>query len=173
MTAEVEFVLDVLGSVVDSVDTDYEATLVRIDRDTPLLYEGGGALSSATSRRTKSVDLDEPAAVSASFTGRSTDPIGTEYDHDVEATVSARLEAAHLSEYGAIDPAGVDGVPFDELRDRVRAAILAERTFPSVGRSDTSYTHLRLENETNVSGDEGDYYRYDVDIVFEGYEELP
>lgn len=173
MTAEVEFVLDVLGGVVDSVDTDYGVDLVRIDRDEPTLYEGGGDLASASSRRTKSVDLDEPAAVSASFSGRDTTAIGTEYDHDVEATVDLRLEAVHASEYGAIDPDGVDGVPFDELRERVRTALLAERTFPSVGRNGTSYTHLRLENEADVSGDEGDYFRYNLDVVFEGYEELP
>ncbi len=170
MIPEVEWLLTVIGPVVDSVATDYDATVVRVDRNTPRVYRCSGTLSDADSRRTKEVGLEHQAAVGVAYTEESSTPIGIGYDYDIERTASLRVEGVHLSDHGAIDPDGDHGVPFGELWRRVRRALLAERTHPDVGRPNTRYRDLVINNVTDRSPDNADYYRTDADVVFRGYE---
>lgn len=137
----------------------------RIDRDDSDILERGIHRASD--------DLNRSVYVGAGLATRTTSPIGTEYDHDLQTAVGVRIEAAHHSEWGKVDPSGDNGVPFDEIVQGVRAAILQEREFPSPERGNTEYTHLALANDQDRSADYADYYRYDFDVLFEGFETLP
>lgn len=163
MNPEVEFVLDAIDSNYGEALED--VPLKRVDRDNSDILEDDV--------HTRTGKLEETNFVGARFADRSPTPIGTEYDHRIEAVVGVRIEGMHHSEYGHIDPDGVEGVDWDELVRKIRRAILTERKFPDVGRSDTGYTYLSLANEVDTSSEYADYYRYDMDILFFGFEELP
>lgn len=171
MTAEVDWVLSQFASVVTSVGKDYTlqngdaVTLKRINRDESEILEGN--------IRDRKGELRQAAYVGATFADRAPTPIGTEYDHRVEAVVGVRIEGLHHSEFGHVDPDGTNGIPFDELVRRLRDALLAERTFPNVGSPDATYTDLQITNEAPQSSDYQDYYRHDFDVLFRGYEDLP
>ncbi|PSP80168.1 hypothetical protein BRC81_02970 [Halobacteriales archaeon QS_1_68_20] len=175
---EVEWVLDQLGSVVDSVATDYtlqngdSVELKRVDRDESRVYEGSQTLDMSTPIRDREGELQDAAYVGARLADVASDPVGTEYDHAREAVVGLRLEGLHHGKYGHVDPDGDEGVPWEELKQRVRNALLAQRTWPNAGRTDVSYTDLRLTNEAPQSAQYGDYYRWDVDVLFNGFEDI-
>ncbi|QLH78675.1 hypothetical protein HZS55_15875 [Halosimplex rubrum] len=139
--------------------------LERVDRDESQLLEQGV--------RSHTAELQNANIVGASLADYMTSVVGTEYDHAVEAIVGLRIAGLHHSEWGHIDPDGSDGAPWSSLVATVRRALLRERTWPAVGRPDVSYTDLQLVNPAPQSSNYGDYYRYDVDVQFRGYEELP
>lgn len=161
---EVDWTLAQLGSVVGSLTVP----LRRVDRDESELLEGD------ISKRT--ADLTDANYVGASLADVSNEPVGTEYDHDREVVVGVRIEGLTHREYGYVDPSGSAGVPFDAdggLVDRIRDAILVERHYPAAGKSGVTYTDLQITNEAPQSSDYQDYYRYDFDLVLNGYEDLP
>ncbi|MEA5387123.1 hypothetical protein VB779_08680 [Haloarculaceae archaeon H-GB11] len=160
MSSEVEWVLDELSSVVAAVSEP----LVRVNRDTSELLED--------SARSMTGDLTDANFVGATLADVSSTPIGTEYDHRREAVVGVRIEGLHHSEWGHIDPDGVEGIAFDSLVNQIRDALLAQRTFPDAGGTDVSYTDLRIENEAPQSANYSDYFRHDLDVRFVGYENL-
>jgi hypothetical protein len=174
MSAEVEFVLDTLASVV----TNQTHPLRRVDRDNTLTYLGDNTVANTADSdilETKEGDLTEANYVGVSFVDENTEPIGTEYDHDIERVVGVRIEGLDSDEWGYIDPDGNDGVPFtgsNSLSKAIRDAILDKRSFPSVGAPDVGYHSLRIDNYEADSNSHGDYYRTDFDVVFEGYEDL-
>jgi len=141
-----------------------EPPLEIIDRDNAALEDDD---------RSMSIDLQSANAVGLSTADVSTSPIGTSYDHDLEHVVGVRIEGAHADEWGHIDPDGQDGAPFDSLVRFVRRAILRLRRFPTPGRPEAQYHSLRLQNAAPRSQEYGDYYRYDIDVVFDGFETLP
>lgn len=163
MSTEVDWVLAQLQSVVNAQPADHP--LKRVDRDESKILKG--------SIQTQTAELQSANYVGATLADIASDPIGTEYDHDREAVVGVRIEGLDHSEYGHIDPGGSNGVPFDDLVHDIREAILSGRAFPDAGRTGVSYTHLELQNEAPQSSNYADYYRYDADVVFHGYEELP
>lgn len=148
--------------VVDRAHDEYDAG------DGPASWGDSGSTD-----RSRGGDLTDANIVSVAPGGESTSPIGTAYDLDVERTASVRIEAVHHSEWGYIDPHGEQGIPWPALVRVVRRAILRARTAPQTDTPDTSYTHLRLANQTDQSADYYDYYRADLDIVFDGFETLP
>lgn len=161
---EVDWTLTQLGSVVGSVTTP----LRRIDRDESTILDGDV--------RDHTADLKKANYVGATRADVSNDPVGTEYDHRREVVVGLRIEGLHHSEWGHVDPAGSNGIPFGDdggLVDKIREALLAERTYPAAGGNGVTYTDLRLQNEASQSNNYQDYYRHDVDVVFRGYESLP
>lgn len=173
---EVQFVLDAVkdnlvgagnagagyfGAGYDSLD---DIPVRRIDRDNSDILEAD--------IHTHSAELQEANFVGAGFQTRDATPIGTEYDHRVQNAVGVRIEGAHVSEYGHIDPTGKDGVPWRQFVQGVRTAITHERTFPDSGAGNTSYTHLELTNGSDQSSDYSDYFRYDFDVLFVGFEAL-
>lgn len=158
---EVDWVLEQFESVKNSV----AGPLTRVDRDDSELLEGA--------IRDRRGDLQTSNFVGATFTGRSSTPIGTEYHHDLDVVVGVRIEGLHHSEFGYIDPDGHEGVAFDELVNQLRDAILSQRKRPSPDRPDISYRHLRVVNEAPQSSNYADYYRHDFDVRFVGYEDLP
>lgn len=162
---EVQWVLDQLQSVVNNQPADYP--LERIDRDNSEILEG--------SVDTRRAELQDANYVGAALVDRSTSPIGTEYDHDVEAVVGVRIEG-YSGDFGNIDPDGQDGVVFagdGGLVEQIRDAVLVKRTFPAAGGSDTEYTHVAIQNEAPQSSNYADYWRHDFDLVFSGFETLP
>lgn len=173
---EVQFVLDAIknnwGAVGTATvgsstvgDSIGDVPLERIDRDNSDFLER--SLSS------KTADLQDSNYVGATLASRDTSPIGTEYDHDIEAVVGVRIEGLDAADYGHIDPEGADGVVWRDLIRRLLRTILTERVCPDVDRQQTAYTDLRVANQAPQSDDYDDYYRYDFDILFNGYEELP
>jgi len=175
MSEEVDFILDELASVVAA----QSEPLRRIDRDRDITYVGAAAVANTSDDdiiRTKSGDPTVANYVGASLADESLTPIGTEYDHDIERTVAVRVEGADVTQGGHIDPADNNGVPFagaDGLVDAVREAILAERTFPAASGPDIDYHSLRVENVSPDLAAADFTYRTDLDVVFEGYEDLP
>jgi len=161
VTAEVDWVLDQLGSVVGSTTTP----LRRVNRDDSRVLE--------QDIRSVESELQEANYVGATHVDTVQDPIGTEYDVDREVVVGVRVTGLHHSEWGHVDPDGQEGIPFDELVRRCKDALWTERTWPAAGPDGSvSYTHLELQNEANTSEQYADFYRADWDVVFSGYEEL-
>lgn len=166
---EVDWVLDQVGSVVDAQPEDHP--LYRIDRDNSLRYDGGGAFDMSGSIRTRTGELQSANFVGAGWVDRARTPIGTNYDYAVENVVGVRVEGLHHSEFGHVDPAGASGVVFTTLVDDIQDAIDDAATFPSVTGALGSYTDLVITNEAPASAGWADYYRFDFDVVFSGYEE--
>lgn len=129
--------------------------------------------------RSHTEDLQADNYVGVSYADRTPTPIGTEYDSQTDVTVNVRIEGLHVSEHGYVNPSNSlppssagDPVPWTPLVKEIRAAIEADRTFPSTGEADIDYTSLVVRNENPLAYEYGDYYRHDFDVVFEGYEEL-
>ena len=174
MTAEVEWLLDQFESVVDAQPDAHP--LYRVDRDQPLVYETGESLDMQTPLRERTGELKQANYVGVSHADTSSNPIGTEFDNEVERIVSVRVEGLHHSEWGHVDPDGEDGVVFDDdtgLVADLQTALQTEREWPDVSRSDTTYTHLLLQSYGARSVEYADYYRYDFEVLFDGFEELP
>jgi len=172
MTAEVEWVLQRIDDYFSYGGGGYgetafggEPTLKRVNRDRSEVLEG--------SIRTREADLQDANYVGAALADRSSEALGTEFNLRVETIVGIRVEGLHHTEYGFIDEDDEEGVPFDELVDDIKQAIWSERSFPDVGREDTQYHTLYIENEAPRSAEYSDYYRYDADVRLVGYRTLP
>jgi hypothetical protein len=182
MTApEVEWVLAQMADVADSVATDYSLSderdsdpvqLRRVDRDDSQIYDGDETVAMSEPLPERKGKLESGAYVGVASVDSDETPIGTGYDLDLERVVGLRLEGLHHAEYGHIDPSGEDGIPFAELKRRVRTALYDQRRFPDAGAANVSFTHLQLTNVADTSSDWRDFYRWDADIVFDGFEEL-
>jgi len=184
----VKWTLEQVASVVDSVAADYtlandnDVIVRRIDRTNNRFYDGSGTLDMSTPIHQRAGALERGVYIGAAYTDRSDEPIGTEYDHELETVVGVRIEGAHVSEWGAIDPqkgtanAASRDYPttsWDTLVSTIRRAILTEREFPDPGRANVGYKDLKIANEADSSSDYTDYYRYDFDVRFLGFETLP
>jgi len=172
---EVDWTLDTLASVV--ADQPDAHPLRRVDRDDAEIYEGPQSVDMSTPTHERKGELMQANYVGASHVDVASEAIGTEYNHDREAVVGLRVEglAGHNAEYGHVDPEGNGGVPWrgdTGLVDQIRDALLAERSYPDAGRSNVTYTTLRLANEADQSSTHADYYRWDCDVLLDGYETL-
>ncbi|MDQ2052842.1 hypothetical protein RBH26_20585 [Natronolimnohabitans sp. A-GB9] len=142
--------------------------IVRINRDEPKILETG--------ERTRSVELSNTNAIGASLSSRDPTPVGAEYNHRVETTISIRFEGLHVSEFGHIkSPAH-----FEQLVRYAQHAIAQERSYPTVGDVDDDpigsvayHTISPPENETDLSDDNRDYFRRDWEYRFIGYSNQP
>lgn len=186
MTAEeVQYVLDELGTVVDDVATEYTIThpsgstspvqTKRVDRDNALLYDGGGTFDMEQSITEMEDDLKKGNYVGARFADRDSSYIGTTPNLDTESVVGVRI-IGYSGSYGHVDPLGENGVPFqgtdDALVERCMEALREGLKFPDAGRTNVAFTHLTITNESPVMAAWQEYYRYDFDIVFDGFEEI-
>ncbi|QRY26361.1 hypothetical protein [Halobacterium sp. BOL4-2] len=175
MSSEVTWVLDQFASVATTVSNNYTLAsgdpvqLERVNRDeSRILDQPPGDIQG---------ELQTGVFVGATHVDTVRDPIGTEYDADREVVVGVRVTGLTHREYGHIDPSGQNGIPFDDadsagIVQRLKDALLAERTWPAAGPADVSYTHLELQNEANTSQQYADTFRADWDVVFSGHEEL-
>jgi len=170
----VKWVLDELGAVVSAQPSDHP--LNRVDRDNTLLYDGGGSFDMSGSVRSRTGELQRANFVGATYADRGESYIGSEANLDLDETVGLRIEGLHHSEHGHIDPLGNDGVVFHGTDTSLVQQIIDQLhdglAFPDAGRTDVSFTHLALANHAPQSDQWADAYRYDVDILFDGFEEL-
>lgn len=161
----VGWVLDQLQSVVDAQPAGH--SLERIDRDDSELLDGD--------IRTRTRELRSGNYVGAATADRSETPIGTEYDLQVEEVVGIRIEGLHYSAKGHVDPDGQNGVVFDGdpgLVQDIKTALYQGRRSPDAGRTSVNFTDLTITNQAPQSSRFADYYRFDADILFSGFEEL-
>ena len=163
---------DLAAEVLEFLNTNWETDnfepepLLHHD-DEKLVYPGGDS-------RAKDIDLRNHDVIGAAFVERRFTPIGTEYDHEVEADVELTVEAVLR---GGSSGGGVDRAhDFRQLVDEAKRAILEERTYP-LTNLDSRYTYHSLEITNGVDEpievDNRDYYNYQFTVRFKGYEELP
>lgn len=171
--APVEYVLDELGVVVDAQPAAHPLT--RVDRDNALVYEGGGEFDMTAAMEDLENDLKQANYVGARFADRSGDYIGSAPNLDLEAVVGVRI-IGYSGSYGHVDPLGEDGVVFqgdnDALVEQIRSTLLDALDWPDAGRTNVSFTHLSVTNESPVMAAWSDFYRYDMDLLLNGYEFL-
>ncbi len=175
MTAEVDWVLEQFGDVV--TDQPDAHPLYRVDRDDSLVYETGESLDMQGPIHDRTGELKKGNFVGVSHADTSTSPIGTEFDLEVERVVTVRVEGMlRGDEFGHVDPNGEDAVKFgddDGLVADLQAALWAERQWPAVPRAGTEYTHLLVRDYGPRLDEYSDYYRYDFEVLFDGFEDLP
>ncbi len=178
MTAKpVQWVLNELGAVVDAQPADHP--LRRVDRDNARIYDGGGTFDMEAAPTERKGELRKANFVGARFADRSGDYAGPGPKLDTEEVVGVRIEGYsgdYSGDFGHVDPTGADGVVFqgddDALVEQIRAAIYDGLSYPDAGRTDVAFTHLSITNESPAMVDWVDYYRYDFDVAFDGYETL-
>lgn len=133
--------------------------------------------------RSRTGELRRHNIVEAALVDRNTSPIGTEYDLQVDGlVVRVRVSGLHHSEHGSIDPSASlppatagDPVPFnadDGLVGAIKDTLNADRTFPDAA-SRVDETDLTIRDSPGpLSYEYADYYHYEFEVVFAGYEEL-
>jgi len=163
---EVEWVLEQFASVAN----DSPEPLTRVDRDAARSYEAGKMIDMDAGSRRLTEELRDTNVVGATLADRAVEPIGTEYDHRIETIIGVRV-LAHGGDFGHVAPAA--DLRFDTLVANLRDAAAAGRSFPAVGRDDVSYHTAFVEDDASQSGDFQDRFRYDFDVRFVGYEDLP
>ncbi|AFZ74561.1 hypothetical protein [Natronobacterium gregoryi] len=181
MSSEVNWVLDQLGDVVESVAEDYSlesgdpVNVIRVNRTDSEVYDGSDPNDMTEPLHKRKEDLERGVFIGARLADRDPTPVGTEYDHRLEAVVSLRIEGLTTrgGNYGHVDPAGENGVPFDVLTRRVRRTLLESRSYPDTGTPYTAYHDHVFTNEASLSAAYRDFYHYEIDIALRGYEELP
>lgn len=146
-------------------EASFPSNLTRVNREESELLEEG--------IRSRKGELTKSNFVGAALATRTPTPVGTEYDHDLEAVVDVRIEGLDHAEWGHIDPAGQEGYVWKNLINNVREAILVDRTWPGVGRANTTYHSLTIESKTDRSSNYRDFYDYRFSVRFHGYETLP
>lgn len=175
--APVQWILDELGAVVDAQPQDHP--LRRVDRDNSMRYDGAGVFDMGQSMSKLKNDLQEANYVGARFADRDGSYIGTEPDRDLDEVVGVRVigMSGRGDTFGHVDPLGAEGVPFQgtdsALVEQIQDTLHASLQWPDAGRTNVSFTHLSIANEAPLSAAWADYYRYDFDVVFDGFEELP
>jgi len=165
MSAEVDWVLETLQSVVDAQPVTHP--LKRANRNDSEVLEGN--------IKSRTADLQDANYVGATLADVAGEPIGTEFDQNVERIVGVRIEG-YSGGYGHIDPAGEDGVQFDAidgLVDQITDALWAGREFPPIDHPRITFKSLYVENHAPQSDQWADYYRYDFDVRLTGHETLP
>ena len=174
MTAQpVQWVLDELGAVVDAQPADHP--LRRVDRDNSLVIDTGGSFDMSQAMDELKNDLQQANYVGARFADRSGEYVGTSPQRDLDEVVGIRI-LGYSGSYGHVDPLGEDGIVFqgtdNALVEQIQAALYDALQFPDAGRTDVAFTHLDITNEEPVMADWQSFYRYDFDIVFNGFETL-
>jgi len=179
--APVQWVLDELGSVADAVAATYTlasgdpAQLRRVDRDNALVIDTGGSFDMTQAMDDLKNDLQKATYVGARFADRSGEYAGTAPQRDLDEVVGVRI-LGYSGSYGHVDPLGEDGIPFqgtdDALVERIQSALYDQLQYPDAGRTNVGFTHLDIVNEEPVMADWQDFYRYDFDVVFDGFETL-
>ena len=179
--AEVEWVLNQLGDVVESVEADYSlrnddpVVLKRIDRDDSGTYDGSADLDMSEPIHSRKEDLTGGIYVGATLADRAFDPVGTGYHNQTEAVVGLTVEGMTTrgGNFGHVDPDGEVGAPFDVVVRRIRRAVLAGRGYPDPGVPNVGYRDLIQTSDDPQSDEWSDFYRWQGDFAFRGYESLP
>jgi len=156
----VQATLDSLNNNWDTNNFSPQPTLINGDDMT--LNSGG---------RARSIDVVNENVITVDSSPEGNDePIGTEYDFDIQHGVNVQVEGYHADGGGQL----ADKSDFNDMYGEARRAILVDRTFPT---SSNEMRHLILTNENDLSRDESvsdaNYFRYTFDVLYYGYETLP
>ncbi|MFB6237519.1 MAG: hypothetical protein ABEH81_04025 [Halopenitus sp.] len=162
MSSEVDWVLHTIKT---NWPGSFPNDLTRVDRDDSELLEDD--------IREREGELQKSNFVGATHADEDTEPTGSEYNSKLETVVGIRIEGLHVDEWGNVDPTGTDGITWETLKNNIRRGILQERSFPPVGAPNRDYHTLLVTNQADQSDDYRDFYRYDFDVVLDGYETLP
>lgn len=161
---EVDFILSSISSNYGSALAD--VPLERVDRDNAENIDTGERLMAEKDYR---VNL-----VGATLAETVTEAIGTEYDQRIERTVNVRLSGTHHTQHGQVDPDGSNGAVWRTMKNNVRRAIMTDRAFPAVSnRPNIDYTWIDERNDTDLSVQFKDKFRFEADYVFIGFRDLP
>jgi hypothetical protein len=182
--AEVEWTLNRLGDVVDSVATDYTlaeerandvVAIRRVDRDDSVVYDGSADIDMAEPLRKREKALKTGIFVGATFADRDFTPVGTEYNNRAETVIGLTVEGMNADKYGHVDPEGSNGAPIDIVVRRIRRALLSAdaRAYPDPGVPDVAYHDLIQVVDDPQSAQYRDFYRWQGEFAFRGYESLP
>jgi hypothetical protein len=155
---------DVLGYIKTNwPDGGFPSDLTRVNRnDSKQLERDVTSLTDA---------LKTTNYVGARAATREPTPAGFAYDEQTfDAVVGVRVVGMDSEDkFGHI----ADHDAFRALVENIRAAVLTEREYPPTSTPET-YCTLGTTNETDLSSNYRDYYRYDFDVVFsDGYQTLP
>ena len=158
---------DVVQRTLDYIDSNWNTNNYSPQ---PTLIDGDDMHLDASGDRARSTDLVNTNVVTVDASPAGTnEPIGTEYDHRIRYGANVTIEAYHTDGGGQV----ADKDEFNTLVTEVRRTILAERTWPS---NTTGITHLAIEEENDLSADgpvdDANYFRYEFDVWFEGFESL-
>ena len=157
----------VLQTIADAWPGDFgEESIVRIDRDEPLILETG--------TRTRSVELSRHAAIGASLNDRARTAIGTEFDADVETVIDVRIEGLHESEHGTIESKREHTRHWQWARhalDTRRTYPTIDPDAPDIGR--VHYEDFHIDQTDALSSEYRDHYRTDLTVRLAGKTELP
>jgi len=181
--AEVEWVLNRLGAVVDSIATDYslrtgdDVVLKRVDRDDSGVFDGSAELDMSEPLHTREESLERGIYVGATLADRDFEAQGTGASNRAEAVVGLTVEGMTVrgGNYGHVDPDGEDGAPFDVVVRRIRRSLQSDdaREYPKPDAPDVAYHDLIQTSDDPQSAQYRDFYRWQGDFAFRGYEDLP
>lgn len=141
----------------------------------PAIIDGDDAESQEILGRQVMADLEKHNAVIVSSSPtRTQEAIGTEFDYRFEDGVSIEVAAAHADTVDYGGGVGVEGsAEFRALYQEVRRILHGHRTWPDANASGDVHTHtLAIFDESNLSSNYMDLYRYDITATVRGYEEL-
>jgi hypothetical protein len=105
-------------------------------------------------------------SISSSYEPQET-PIGTEYNLRVRDGVNVRLEGAHVEQRGTI----TDGTMFSDMVDEAKR-LIRNHKHPEETINGRYYHTVVILNQVPRLHNHKDYYRYDFDVEFRGYENL-
>lgn len=162
MSTEVDWVLQTIW---EQWPGTFPSDLARVDRDESRILEGD--------IRKREGKLEANNFVGATHADTNTEVSGSSYDHTIETIVGVRIEGMHVDKFGHVDPSGANGISWEELVQNIRRGLLAKRSYPSVGADHRNYHSLLITNEADQSDDYRDYFRFDFDVVLDGFETLP
>lgn len=182
MSAETDWVLDQLASVVDWASNNYTlwngdpVTVKRVDRNDSQVYEGSQTVDMSAPIPDREGQLQQAVYVGAKETSRDRQYIGSNADYRGGPTIRIRIDGmTALGEtFGHVDPSGADGVPFtgqDSLVRRVQNELTETISYPTVDGSRGRTVDFEMVGDQNLSGNWADFYRYDFDLIFTEFEE--
>jgi len=167
-----QFILDNWSTVAAGFDraTDSQGAVVWEDpvlrnRKTKTLYPSGdtAGYTNQLSRNAYVVTVEE--------TGQTNNPIGTEFDFDVEAEVDVKIESVNNGFNEEIS----DSTDWETLKSIIKRCILTNRKHPITDpscRYDWRWLTVTNESTTPESEDNRDHYGYELTDSWMGYEKL-
>lgn len=155
---------DFVQTTLDFLDNNWDTN----NAPKPTLIDGDEMRDNADNSRAKSVTpLEQNLITVDSAPTTQNEPIGTSFQYRTEAGATVYVEGYHADGGGQL----ADKDAFDAIVGESRRALMEDRVYP-VG----SFTHMRIENENDRSAEDpmdANYFRYEYDLIYVGFEDLP
>lgn len=134
--------------------------VVRIDRHEPELLETG--------ERTKTTEFSRHAAIAVSRPSRTREPLGTEFNYNVETTLDIRIRGSHVRAGGTIS----SDDEFQRLVNYTQAALDARRKYPSIKADDpighVTYLEAIVDGPKDISSNNLDDFANNIEVRLNG-----